>query len=389
MSENLYDALESCLVTLQRGDDVETCLARYPDLIHDLRPLLAAAVQAGSLAGVSIPAQAAARGKSHFLNRAAELRELSARRSSPARSASAFPSRLQRSLVVVFSSVLALAVLVLLTGAGLVYASSGSLPGDSLYAVKRSWEGLRLQLAANTEVRKGLEGRYEQRRIEEIGELFEKHRDEDVEFTGTVTGLEADRLVVAGLTILLTADTEIEGNLELGMRVEVEGETGTDGTIIGTEIKVLGQPAGQEEGGEGTENEPAETEESPGSGSSGGPGPGAQSFDLEGEITNLVGGSMTVDGVLITTDGATEVRGEIAEGVAVRVRGFISASGAYIATRVEVKDREHEEEEKGGESSGERTPEQEETEEEHEEGEEHSETGTPESEEESGGEGED
>ena len=36
----LYDALENCLQNLEQGQDLDSVLARYPDLVKQLRPML-------------------------------------------------------------------------------------------------------------------------------------------------------------------------------------------------------------------------------------------------------------------------------------------------------------------------------------------------------------
>ena len=52
------------------------------------------------------------------------------------------------------------------------------------------------------------------------------------------------------ITVFLTVQTRIQGNLAAGARVQVEGLTQPDGTVVGTKIKVLG-PEGEDHGGGG------------------------------------------------------------------------------------------------------------------------------------------
>ncbi len=109
MSSDLYLALEDCLALLQIGEDLESCLRKYPADADRLRPLLAAAIQARSLADDRIPQEAMRRSRAKFLNQAAEIRE--EQRSRHRQGAFSFQRVLR------FSFALLLAV-VILVGAG-------------------------------------------------------------------------------------------------------------------------------------------------------------------------------------------------------------------------------------------------------------------------------
>jgi hypothetical protein len=71
---NFFDDLENCLQALDQGEDVESCLARFPAQAQDLRPILAAAIQARSIAVTEVPEAARTRGKARVLQAAAEMR---------------------------------------------------------------------------------------------------------------------------------------------------------------------------------------------------------------------------------------------------------------------------------------------------------------------------
>ena len=77
-NQKLYQALEICLQALEHGADVESCLALFPAMADDLRPILTAALQARSGAVADVPADAARRGKARVLQAAAEMREQTA-----------------------------------------------------------------------------------------------------------------------------------------------------------------------------------------------------------------------------------------------------------------------------------------------------------------------
>jgi hypothetical protein len=340
MSENIYDALEDCLAAIQRGEDIESCLARHPGLAADLRPLLAAAAEAESLVVHAVPAEVTRRGRARLLNQAAELRE----RAVSARTSPAVGFRFRRSLRLAVSVFAALLVAFMVGGVGLVFASSGSLPGDPLYRVKLSWEDFRLQWERDPQSRDALEHHFEQERVGEVDELIKEGRAEEVKFVGRVTGIFPDHILVSNINVLLTPQTEIDGQLVLDGLVEVEGSTQPDGSVAATEIKVLGSPSqlgsgDQDDGGDesgdnsgpggdpGPTEGPEETEES---GQDGG------SFDLEGSLTSSGANRIALAGTTIILNDSTEIRGTLTEGATVRARGFIDSTGALIATRVEV-----------------------------------------------------
>ena len=65
----LYDALESCLESLERGTDVDTALANYPRLTKRLHPLLKTSLRARTLAVVAVPELALSHGRMRLAQR--------------------------------------------------------------------------------------------------------------------------------------------------------------------------------------------------------------------------------------------------------------------------------------------------------------------------------
>ncbi len=69
------DALEHCLARLRQGDRAEDCLAAYPDLSHELAPLLALSqMLLGLAAERPDPAPALARIRARFLRQVGQMR---------------------------------------------------------------------------------------------------------------------------------------------------------------------------------------------------------------------------------------------------------------------------------------------------------------------------
>jgi hypothetical protein len=229
----LYDALEICLQALEQGTDVEACLVRFPALADELRPILETAVQARSAAVTEIPPAAIRRGKARVLQAAAEMREQAG---APRRN-----TQFGRMFRLMLAS-LAMVAFLLTGGTGLVRAASTTLPGDSLYPVKRGWEGVRLLLVVDPKSKNELETEFEQERVQEIQSLFSKGRMEQVNFQGAVDEQHADYWQIAGLRIAVDHETKFNGGAIVpGSLVQVIGET-DDGIIKAERINLITLP---------------------------------------------------------------------------------------------------------------------------------------------------
>ncbi len=213
MGNRLYDAFELCLQSLEKGESVEACLKRFPDLADELRPMLYAADQALDSAALTIPHGIAASGRARLLRQAAEMREAAAR------------PRYSRFQLRKLAYVFALLVIFLTSGTGLVQASNGALPGDNLYKIKRTWEDVRLLLAFNPITREALEELYEDERYEEIFELFEEGRMTDITFSGIVTDVTESLWTVSNIPVRLDASTSVAADIKPGDVVLVRGVT--------------------------------------------------------------------------------------------------------------------------------------------------------------------
>ena len=237
MTDTLYDALEICLQALEKGADIESCLMLFPALADDLRPILETATAARAQAIESVPADAMRRGRARVLQHAAELRENQRVASLPISrklwQMGGFVRRLAAALAVIaflFSG-----------GTGLVFASSGSLPGDHLYPVKRSWEGVQLALIIDPRAKSEREMEFEHERVNEIHELFSESRTTQVDFQGKVEIQQVGVWQIAGLQILIEEDAVFDGQILPGALVHVIGET-EDGRIKAERISLV-QPA--------------------------------------------------------------------------------------------------------------------------------------------------
>ena len=243
---NKYEILEICLRELEQGESLDTVLARRPELADELRPILETAVKARAIAAPSPSEVVIRRSRARVLQRAAELREQKA----------ALPSRrlwsapLRRALVT-----LAMLTLLFVGGNGLVRASSATLPGDNLYPVKRTWEGVSLFFTFNPQQREALELEHENERLEELAELLARGRTAQVDFSGYVTRQSGTEWLVSGIPVFLSADTHLIGEpIPVGAAVHVRGQTQGAGVLAeriellppGTRLPEMDEDAGLE-----------------------------------------------------------------------------------------------------------------------------------------------
>jgi len=228
MNDNLYEALEDCLIALERGADIGVALERFPEMADELRPLLEASIRARSLASTEVPVEVVRRGRAHLLQHAAVMREAQQKPSRPG----LFFWRL--------GTALAMALVIFLSGNGLVRASNGALPGDNLYPVKRTWEDVRLALVVNPESREELETEFEQERLEEVDELLTEGRHEPISFAGIVMQQDGNQWEVSGIPVKIVETSQLPSDpIEVGMFVTVEGLSNLQGFVEADNIKIL------------------------------------------------------------------------------------------------------------------------------------------------------
>lgn len=241
MKTNLFDALEICLQALDKGADLESCLALFPEFVDDIRPILTAAVQAHSAVVRDVPAEVISRGKARVLQAAAEMREQRAAApvatSASKRSKSFFGPRFFR-LALTTATML---VFLLTSGTGLVNASSSALPGDNLYPVKRRWEDVRLFFVFDENSKEQLSEEFDHERVQEIEELYSEKRIAEVDFHGVVGSMTNDVWIIGGLNIVIDHETQLSGTILSGSTVRVTGET-DDGVIKAMQILLVATP---------------------------------------------------------------------------------------------------------------------------------------------------
>ena len=266
---NLYDTLEICLQEIEKGAEVESVLLRYPDLADELRPILEASIGAKGMAVTAPSADVVRRNRSRVLQHAAQMREGKVKSSQRIWFASL--RRIAVTLVVV--------IVLFVSGTGLVGASSNTLPGDNLYPVKRTWEGLRLFFTFNPLERQALESEHENERLHEVQEVLAEGRSTEVDFNGLVMSQNGNEWVVANVRVLISNQTEIrDQGITVGSPVRVRGVTQGNGIVLADRIRLLSSDAKLPDAEDGHESEGVNDNNS-------GPGSGEETPNIEETAT--------------------------------------------------------------------------------------------------------
>ena len=332
---NLNDILEICLQELENGADLETVLARYPKMAAELRPMLQAA-RTAKLVTIPRPAEnILARNQAKFLQQYDRILD-----SKPA-ARTWFP--LSRRMVAAF----ALLILFFFSGTNMVRASFKSLPGDSLYPVKRSWEKVSLFLTLDEQSREKLEIQYEAERLNELDQLFGSGRTARVDFVGIVNRQQGEEWRVADISVIVSAQTDLpDQGIETGNLVRVIGTTSGSSVVVADRVELLesgtpddgiletDQPTAtpqHENEGKGSETETPEPLEIQTASAT--PDPKIESF--EGILISIDKGIWKINTILVESSNA-EIIGTPVVGATVKAEGYFGTDGVFIATKLEI-----------------------------------------------------
>jgi hypothetical protein len=216
------EIFDECLFQLQDGIALEKVLGNYPAQAVELRPLLETA-QRLSKGGGAAPISTQQRSRVGFLEKAARL-SLRNKVSIWQRTSLRLAGAVVLALVLVFSGIW-----------GVTQTSASSLPGDSLYPVKRSVENVRLQFAPNDASRQNLEQEFDQRRKSEVHELIKDKRSAPVTFRGAAERDSSGDWTVNGIPVKFPQVDQSE--LFQGHEVEIEGVSKEDGRVWATVVQ--------------------------------------------------------------------------------------------------------------------------------------------------------
>lgn len=223
--DRVFEArLIECLSALENNEPVEQILARYPEDVQRLRPILQVAA---ALPGLVIePRPEPQENSRRKLLAAAEMLASSEHRGA---------RRSGRGFAIL--EVLGAAIMVLSVSAMLLAISGSALPGTPLYGVKRAVEGARLVLTTQDDARGMLERQLNQERIDEIRALLTGGGQAEAAFEGTIEAIQPDVWQVSGLDVTITASTQITGDPQVGLTVQVQGQV-AGGKLLADTITV-------------------------------------------------------------------------------------------------------------------------------------------------------
>jgi hypothetical protein len=240
--------LEECLAQMRAGKSLEECLSAHPAQADRLLPILQAAARVWEIPVPRARPDAVQAGRERLLASA------NSQTVSPARVSSGRFARYTRqllgtlpiltlgknhsSLSFAFRMAAILLIVLLATGGITIKASASSLPGDRLYSVKRTWEGIRLSLTLNQKGKQQLEEQYAAERRDEVKQLIQLRRTETVEFQAPLQEIDAGHWLVDGFQIKIDPETEVAGELETGMAVDVRARLEADGTLVAIQVRV-------------------------------------------------------------------------------------------------------------------------------------------------------
>ncbi len=335
----LYDALENCLEAMEQGAGLQEALGRYPHLAGELRPLLEAALMARGASRVHVPPEVRRRGRARLMGRVQAIEESGRNR--------------VRRFIPVFPRLATTGILVaalVLTSTGLVSASSGSLPGQQLYPVKRTWESVRLLLVFSPQQRDLLQSGYDQERIDEISELLGRRLAAPIAFSGILASQSDGHWLVSGIPVSVTGSTVVPANsLPVGVPITVSGITRADGVVEAQQINVLqpGSSLPPLEPSEDTESEiKSQVENNPPSTPVPSPTlravqpvPSATegehtTYQFTGVVQSASGTVWQINGQPVHTESA-QIHGQVSVGSIVRLQGYYNSDGQFIVTSIE------------------------------------------------------
>jgi hypothetical protein len=339
----LIQALEACLNKIDQGADINTVLSRYPELAEELRPILETALKAKGMS-VSVPSpEVVRRNRAKLLEHAAGMREA---KMAP------IPQRLMSVPIRRVLIALMMVIVILISGTSLVRALSITLPGDTLYSVKRTWEDVLLFLTVDKDKHAALELEYGFKRLKEVHDLYDMGRSAEVEFAGYVTRRSGDEWRVSGITVFISPQTRLpDKQIQVGTAVRIKGQTNREG-VVAARVELL--PAGyklpevedNELDGEDHGGTNQQSEGGPGEGLDSGtpgsivtstpnPGIGLEVITIEGVVTSASNDFVVVNGVVIDLRNVV-ITGTAHVGEVIKVEGYYDASGIFIAIKVQL-----------------------------------------------------
>jgi hypothetical protein len=245
LGSELDSALDDCLAHLAAGAGLEESMAAYPRYRDALRPLLAAALMVAAAPLPEPRPEARQAGRARMLAALKSRGQTGAVPVGPAPRESFWARwswtgpRLALRLAVV-----ALVVVLVTANVALVASAAGSLPGDTLYPVKRTVESARLSLAFDERNREDMEEQFAMRRQQEVKAMQAQGRTGFVDLEGSLEPLEDGEWSLDGFPFRLNAQTAVSGELATGARGAARVEILGNGSVFAVSVRVGTRPVG-------------------------------------------------------------------------------------------------------------------------------------------------
>jgi hypothetical protein len=233
---------------LAAGIPLETILAEAGEDAEMLRPLLQTADETQTLRAVPVPPPDASLRKMLAYSETLSTGTQAAPPVSPGllnRLANPFKTWGQ-SFVLTGTRMATLTAMVMFVflagtvlGSSITLAAQDSLPGQSLYGLKRLTETMRLGITWNETILDQLQETYNQRRRMETNLLLKQGQEASVVFETNIRSVDGTTLQLDGLVIHITPDTVINGELTPGTRIQLEAITQPPDTLVALTLTVI------------------------------------------------------------------------------------------------------------------------------------------------------
>lgn len=242
MTDPFESILDECISALQSGIPLEEVLAEVPDYASELRPMLHLATVLADPNPTLVATEQRAALRSKYLEQVARL---------PADPSPSLNQKLQamtrvlgrrltpQAVLTDLITVLITALLTLLMSLLMLsYAAHDTIPGDVLYGFKRIVEQTRLTLTRDEAAAQTLRYEFNGRRVDEIEQMLTIGRVGVVDFDGVLESQGQNLWIVDGYPIVLTADTTVTGEPQIGRTVHVFGFLRTNRDLMADRIEV-------------------------------------------------------------------------------------------------------------------------------------------------------
>jgi hypothetical protein len=236
---DFYAILDECVTRLGQGELLEACLADYPEQAAELNPALAVSADLLYLPRLDPAPEMMAQGYEAMME-AFTVEErpswLAAVTLLPGKLLSPLKPQGAGRLTFALRAAMLLLLVLLASSAFVITVSADSLPGDTLYPVKRSWENTRLALTLAEPSRQALESKFAEQRREEVQAVLILRRPVIVEFQGRLQSTGAEVWLVDGLNVEVRDETAVSGMIVVGQSIFVRAQAQMDGTLLALEI---------------------------------------------------------------------------------------------------------------------------------------------------------